>query len=43
MLGGGHTSSKGYSLWRFGLRNAIERFFGYLKQKTRKFHNSINM
>jgi transposase-like protein len=26
----------------FGLRNAVERFFGYLKQRTRRFHNNIN-
>jgi transposase-like protein len=28
---------------RFGLRNAVERFFGYLKQRTKRFHNNINM
>jgi transposase-like protein len=31
-----------YRYQRFGLRNAIERFFGYLKQKTRRFYNNIN-
>jgi transposase-like protein len=24
------------------LRNRVERFFGYLKQRTRRFHNNIN-
>jgi transposase-like protein len=27
---------------RFGLRNPVERFFGYIKQRTRRFHNNIN-
>jgi putative transposase len=27
---------------RFGLRNAVERFFGYLKQRTKRFYNNIN-
>jgi hypothetical protein len=27
----------GYSL--FGVRDAIERFIGYLKQRARRFHN----
>jgi transposase-like protein len=31
-----------YRYQRFGLRNAVERFFGYLKQRTRRFHNNIN-
>ena len=31
-----------YQHQRFGLRNAVERFFGYLKQRTRRFHNNIN-
>jgi transposase-like protein len=26
----------------FGIRNSVERFFGYLKQRTRKFYNNIN-
>jgi transposase-like protein len=26
----------------FGLRNAVERFFGYIKQRTRRFYNNIN-
>jgi putative transposase len=25
----------------FGLRNAVEWFFGYLKQRTKRFHNNI--
>jgi transposase-like protein len=28
-----------YQYQRFGLRNVVERFFGYLKQKTRRFNN----
>jgi putative transposase len=31
-----------YQLQRFGLRNSVERFFGYLRQRTRRFHNNIN-
>jgi transposase-like protein len=31
-----------YRYQRFGLRNAVERFFGYLKQRTRRFYNNIN-
>ena len=27
---------------RFGMRNAVERFFGYIKQRTRRFYNNIN-
>jgi len=27
---------------RFGLRNTVERFFRYLKQRTRRFYNNIN-
>jgi putative transposase len=28
-----------YRYQRFGLRNAVEGFFGYLKQRTRRFYN----
>jgi transposase-like protein len=31
-----------YRYQRFGLRNRVERFFGYIKQRTRRFHNNIN-
>jgi transposase-like protein len=31
-----------YRYQRFGLRNAVERFFGYLKQMTKRFYNNIN-
>jgi transposase-like protein len=31
-----------YRYKRFGLRNAVERFFGHLKQRTRRFYNNIN-
>jgi len=31
-----------YRYQRLGLRNAVERFFGYLKQRTRRFYNNIN-
>jgi len=31
-----------YRYQRFGLRNAVERFFGHLKQRTRRFYNNIN-
>jgi hypothetical protein len=26
----------------FGLRSSVERFFGYLKDRTRVFYNNIN-
>jgi transposase-like protein len=31
-----------YQHQRFGLRNSVERFFGYLKRRTRRFYNNIN-
>ncbi len=31
-----------YQYQRFGLRNVVERFFGYLKQRTKRFYNNIN-
>jgi len=31
-----------YQYQRFGVRNIVERFFGYLKQRTRRFYNNIN-
>jgi hypothetical protein len=31
-----------YDIRRFGLSNPVERFFGYMKQRTRRFHNNIN-
>jgi len=31
-----------YRYERFGLRNTIERFFRYLKERTRRFYNNIN-
>ena len=31
-----------YRYLRFGLRNRVERFFGYLRQRTRRFYNNIN-
>jgi transposase-like protein len=31
-----------YQHQRFGLRNAVERFFGHLKQRTGRFYNNIN-
>jgi transposase-like protein len=31
-----------YRYQTFGLRNAVERFFGYIKQRTRRFYNNIN-
>jgi transposase-like protein len=31
-----------YRYQRFGLRNTVERFSGYLKQRTRRFYNNIN-
>jgi putative transposase len=30
-----------YQYQTFGIRNAVERFFGYLKQRTRRFYNNI--
>ena len=29
-----------YRYQRLGLRNAVERFFGHLKQRTRRFYNN---
>jgi transposase-like protein len=31
-----------YKYQRFGLRNTVERFFGYIKQRTKRFYNNIN-
>jgi len=31
-----------YQYQRFGVRNVVERFFGYLKQRTKRFYNNIN-
>jgi len=31
-----------YRYEKFGLRNAVERFFGYIKQRTRRFYNNID-
>jgi transposase-like protein len=31
-----------YRYQRFGLRNTVERFFGYIKQRTKRFYNNIN-
>jgi len=31
-----------YQYQRFGLRNVVERFFRYLKQRTERFYNNIN-
>ena len=31
-----------YQYQRFGVRNVVERFFGYLKQRIEKFYNNIN-
>jgi transposase-like protein len=31
-----------YQYQIFGLRNRVERFFGYIKQRTRRFYNNIN-
>jgi transposase-like protein len=31
-----------YRYQRFSLRNTVERFFRYLKQRTRRFYNNIN-
>jgi len=31
-----------YQYQRFGLRNTVERFFRYLKQRTKRFYNNIN-
>jgi transposase-like protein len=30
-----------YELLTFGLRNGIERFFGFLKERTKRFYNNI--
>ena len=31
-----------YRYQRFSLRNTVERFFGYIKQRTRRFYSNIN-
>jgi transposase-like protein len=31
-----------YQHQTFGIRNSVERFFGYIKQRTRRFYNNIN-
>jgi hypothetical protein len=31
-----------YRYQTFGSWNSVERSFGYLKQRTRRFHNNIN-
>ena len=31
-----------YRYERFSLRNTFERFFRYLKERTRRFYNNIN-
>ena len=31
-----------YQYQTFGIRNSVERFFGYLKRRTRRFYNNIN-
>ena len=31
-----------YRYQRFSLRNTVERFFRYLKQRTKRFYNNIN-
>jgi len=31
-----------YRYERFGLRNVVERFFRYLKEKTERFYNNLN-
>jgi transposase-like protein len=31
-----------YQYQTFAIRNAVERFFGYIKQRTRRFYNNIN-
>jgi len=31
-----------YHYQRFGLKNTVERFFGYLKQRIERFYNNIN-
>ena len=36
-MGSREAWSKKYQYQRFGLRNTVERFFGYLKQRTRRF------
>jgi hypothetical protein len=32
-----------YRYQRFGLRNAVERFFGYLKERTMIFHHKMSI
>ncbi len=32
-----------YQYQRFGVRNAVERFSGYLKQRTNRFYNNISI
>jgi transposase-like protein len=31
-----------YMYQTFGVRNCVKRFFGYIKQRTRRLHNNIN-
>jgi transposase-like protein len=31
-----------YQYQTFAIRNAVERFFGCIKQRTRRFYNNIN-
>ena len=31
-----------YRYQRFGVRNIVERFFGYLKKRTERFYNNVN-
>jgi putative transposase len=31
-----------YQYQTFGIRNSVERFFGYPKRRTRRFYNNIN-
>ncbi len=31
-----------YQYQRFGVSNAVERLFGCLKQRTRRYYNNIN-
>jgi transposase-like protein len=40
-LGPGKAWTK-VSVKTFGLRNRVERFFGYIKQRTKRSHNNIN-
>jgi hypothetical protein len=35
-------ASKHHVYQTFGLRSSVERFFGYLKDRTRVFYNNIN-